>query len=90
MIVEEGLGDGFTDGLEAGEVDDGVVVGGLEDVLEGVVVEEVDLVEGGGAAGELGAAEDVHGAFLSCYHSALKATELSPGWRGVARRGSFA
>ena len=52
-----------------------------------VTLEELDDGVGADVTGAAGD-EDVHGAFLSCYHSALKPTELSPGCRGVAKSSS--
>ena len=53
VVVFERLFDGFADGFESGEVDDGVVMAGGDDLVGGGGVEEVGLVELRPDAGDL-------------------------------------
>ena len=53
LVVAEGDGDRLADGLETGEVDDGVELRPGEDLIDRCLVDEVRLDERGGLAGEL-------------------------------------
>ncbi len=54
VVIAERLFDGFGDSFEPSEMNDEVEMGAGEDLVEGFVIEEVDFVEGGFGAGDLG------------------------------------
>ncbi len=52
-VVAQRLGNGFADGLQRREVDDGVDGRGVKDGCERRPVEQIDVVEGQRPAGQL-------------------------------------
>ena len=54
VVVVQRLPDRLTDGLEPGEMDDGVNGAAGKDVFDGVLVHQVNVVELGGLAAEFG------------------------------------
>ena len=54
VVIAERLFDGFGDGFEPSEMNDEVEMSAGEDLVEGFAIEEVDFVEGGLGAGDLG------------------------------------